>query len=196
MEALTGIIGKLGTFMSGTGGKAIGAIGAGDQFINNWMNQRKMNDYYKQQQMYQKHPGIAQNEITGMTQPLDQNLVASVTNQVKGDAATRGLADSPNIMAMLMGQALAPYNQQNMDQATRLWQSIHGQPPPFAPPANMSPLFSMLMRGNQSPNQVPDTSEIPSPVPGIIDWFMPGGDSSAGANDLSQWGLGPSQATA
>jgi hypothetical protein len=199
MEALSGIVNSIGGFMGGTGGKAIGGIGMVDQFINNWLAQRKQNDYINQQLKYQKNPKLATNEITGMTQPLDQNLTAAVSNQVQGNLGAQGLAESPNIMATVLAQALAPYNQQNQQYAQQLWQSIHGQPPPFPQPANMTPLWSMLMRGSGG-GSGGGGSDFSGPGD-FMNVLFPGGggggsDASTGAGDLFNWGLSDGQAAA
>jgi hypothetical protein len=45
--------------------------------------------------------------------PLDRALTQSVTNQVSGDLASRGLSQAPGILASTESQALAPFVQQN-----------------------------------------------------------------------------------
>jgi hypothetical protein len=209
MEAITNLISNIGGYLTnspaggfsgganwGNIGKVLGVAGLGDQFITNWLGQRKQNDYINQQLKYQKNPQLAQNEITRMTQPLDQNLVAAVSNQVQGNLGSQGLAESPNIMASVMAQALAPYNQQNMQQASQLWQSIHGQPPPMPGQANMNPLFAMLIRGFQNSNR--EGSPGTGTLGGLDNIFFPTTTpaDSSGAGDLFNWGLTPGQATA
>lgn len=195
MDALSSIFSRVGGFMSGNGGKLLGVAGLGDQFVENLIQQQKLNAYNNQQQQFQKNPTLAQNQITAMTQPLDQNLVASVTNQVQGNLGAQGLAESPNIMASVLGQALAPYNQQNSAQATQLWQAIHGQPPAFGQ-ANMNPLFAMLLRQNQGGNG----NFLPNNVANLDSVLFPSIGSSSGGSleigDLANWGLSDGQAAA
>lgn len=71
----------------------------------------------------------AYNDITKMTPeqmarqaaataaPLDRALTQSVTNQVSGDLASRGLSQAPGILASTESQALAPYAYQNYQAA-------------------------------------------------------------------------------
>jgi hypothetical protein len=49
--------------------------------------------------------------------PLDRALTQSVTNQVSGDLASRGLSQAPGILASTESQALAPYAYQNYQAA-------------------------------------------------------------------------------
>jgi hypothetical protein len=212
MDAISPLMSSIGGFFTnqdsgqfnwGNLGKVIGVAGLGDQFINNWMQNRAMNQYNKQQQMFQKNPTLAQNQITSMTQPLDQNLIAAVTNQVQGNLGAQGLAESPNIMASVMGQALAPYNQQNSAQATQLWEAIHGQPPMFGQ-ANMNPLFAMLLRGfgNNNQNNFRPPSQGTDSIMGLDNIMFPGGGGSSSGGgttnlgDLFNWGLPSGGATA
>ncbi len=216
MDALSSIFSNIGGFLTNSpagatglgawsGGpdwgnlaKTIGVAGLGDQFINNWLQQQKLNQYNAQQQQFQKNPLLAQNQITQMTQPLNQNLVAAVNNQVQGQLGSEGLAESPNIQASVLSQALAPFYQQNQTQATNLWEAIHGQPPAFGQ-SNMNPLFAMLLRGfgNNTGSNAPANS---NPLQYLIpQWNNPNtttSDPSLGANDLSNWGLSTGYANA
>jgi hypothetical protein len=56
-------------------------------------------------------------EASATAAPLDKALTESVTNQVSGDLASRGLSQAPGILASTESQALAPYAYQNYQAA-------------------------------------------------------------------------------
>ena len=200
MDALSGIMQSIGGFFSGPGGKALAGGGIIEQFIANWMAQRKQNDYINQQLKYQKNPQLMQNEITKLTQPLDQNLTAAVSNQVQGNLGAQGLSQSPNIQASVLAQALAPYAQQNQQIAAQEWYQLHGLPVQFPQQSNMMPLFRLLMNNNNSGG---GGTMLPSGTTsaGLDNILFPpsaGGsvDPNLGSNDLLNWGLATGQAAA
>jgi hypothetical protein len=218
MDALSSIFSNIGGFLtnspagaSGLGAwsggmdwgnlaKTLGVAGLGDQFVNNWMAQRAQNQYINSILGFQKNPQVMANQITSLTQPLNQNLVASVSNQVQGQLANQGLAESPAIQASVLAQALAPYQQQNQQLATQEWYNLHNLPIQFPQQANMTGLWRFLLGGNQQPGQVPGgiPMNIPgdSTVPNLLNlWNMPPSDPTLGGGDLFNFGLTPSAAS-
>lgn len=122
-------------------------------------------------------PGQLGTMVSGAEQPLDRSLINTVNNQVQADMASRGLAEAPGIFGATEAQALAPYQQQNQQTALQLILEKLGLPASTLQAlrsggggmANLSPLLQSLMKAfPQQTNQVPDTSNIPSPVPGIL----------------------------
>lgn len=94
--------------------------------------------------------------VNAATQPLNTGLIQSVGNQVQGDVASRGLAESPGVFASTESQALAPYEQQNQQLALQEVMQQLGLPIDYAQaylqglgnPTNLAPLMQLLMRQN------------------------------------------------
>lgn len=204
MDALSSIWSNIGGFLTnspaggwsggpawGNIGKTLGVAGLADQFINNWMINRSQNAYLNQQLKYQRNPQLMQNEITGLTRPLDANLVASVSNQVQGNLANQGLAESPAIQASILAQALAPYSQQNQQLAAEEWYRLHGLPVQFPQQANMTGLWRYLLGGNQQPQPAPYYQPQGPSLDALIGSPADYGAGSAGAGDLFNFGLQP-----
>ncbi len=113
--------------------------------IGNIMAQNKQNSALNRIDMYQKHPELAAAKISSLTQPLNAGLVSGVGNEVQGYLAERGLSQSPNITAGVLGQQLAPYMQQNQMTAEQLFQNLlNPAGAKYQQPANLSSLFSLF----------------------------------------------------
>ena len=117
-------------------------------------------------------PQQAAAQINSMTQPLNQQLIDSVTNPTQAYLAERGLSQAPGIQASAIAQGLAPYEQQNQQLASQSWQALNQlpfyAPQPGAPPgvnfpqtAGFGGIASLLM--NQP--RAPQSPLYPNPFP-------------------------------
>jgi hypothetical protein len=171
----------------------IGTAGAG--IAGNLMNAITRGQQVSQLQSAEKKlANLTPEQLSGMvakgTAPLNQNLLQNVGNLVQADVAGRGLAESPGVFAATESQALAPYQQQNQSTALQLVMKKLGLPIEYAdaiinavgPNANVGSILQTLMQMPQKSNLggVPDTSGIPSPVPGILDQIIQSGLTSGG----------------
>lgn len=91
---------------------------------------------------YQKQlAGMSPQQLSSMvnqaTQPLSQGLTQNVGNSVQASLAQRGLAQAPGIYAGELSQSLAPYYQQNQQQALQAVMAKLGLPLQATPPANL-----------------------------------------------------------
>jgi len=91
----------------------IGAVGTGGGIWNNIQNAQYQNKLRSLAQNPAKMMAYAQ----GFEKPLQAGLLKGVENQTQGYAAERGLATSPQIQQALVSQAIAPYLQQQQNQA-------------------------------------------------------------------------------
>jgi hypothetical protein len=133
--------------------------------------------------------------INQFVQPLNQNLITGINQQVAQQLASQGLAQSPGIMAASTAQALAPYEQQNQYQGANQYfteqglqtQDINSQlqagfqelglpisalnaikyPNLFPPPAQISPLITNSNVGGApgTTGSLPQTSAPGTTVP-------------------------------
>jgi hypothetical protein len=153
-----------------------GTAGAG--LFGNIMNSIQQGNVASQAEKNAKlTPAQLGSQVASATQPLDRNLTNAINNQVQGDMASRGLAEAPGIFAATEGQALAPFQQAEQDRALQLVLAKLGLPASTLAAlrsggggmANLSPLLQMIAKMfPQQTQQVPNTSDTPSPVPGII----------------------------
>ena len=75
-----------------------------------------------QQQQQQGTPQQVGSLINQYTQPLNAALTSNVWNQVQGQLGQMGMTQAPGVAAYNYAQALAPYYQQNVQQAANLMQ--------------------------------------------------------------------------
>jgi len=170
MDSIQGIIPLLGLGTAGAGitGNIMNAITRGQQTS-------------KLQSAEKNLANLSPEALSGMvskaTAPLNQNLVSSVGNLVQADVAGRGLAESPGVFAATESQALAPYQQQNQNTALQLVLQKLGLPIEYAnavinsvgPNADVGKILQSLMQMQKGGvGGVPNTSDIPSPTPGIL----------------------------
>lgn len=82
-------------------------------------------------------------QVAAMTQPLNDQLVQGVSNPVQAYLAERGLAQAPGVQAQTLAQALAPFEQQNIQTAQQGWLGLNQLPfyayPPTPPPGASFP---------------------------------------------------------
>lgn len=142
--------------------------------------------------------------VAGATQPLNQNLLNLVGNQVQADVASRGLAESPGTFAATESQALAPFQQQNQNTALQLILTKLGLPIEYAnavinsvgPNANVGGILQALMQlpgAGGTRGAFPGTSAsagTTSPVPDILQSLM-----NVNASTPSFPGLTPTDTT-
>jgi hypothetical protein len=83
-----------------------------------------------------KYANLTPEQLAGLVsraeQPLGQDLIEGVTNQVQADMATRGLSQAPGIFAATESQALAPYKLQEQQNALQLVMKQLGLPIEYA----------------------------------------------------------------
>ena len=91
----------------------IGAVGTGGGIWNNIQNAQ----YQNKLRSLASDPAKMMAYAKGFEQPLQAGLLKGVENQTQGYAAERGLATSPQIQQALVSQAIAPYLQQQQNQA-------------------------------------------------------------------------------
>lgn len=116
MEALTPIlqnISKVAQPVMGGMGVVSNLIGANRQ---NSIQQRAIQQQRELQQLA-SNPAAMSARVRAAEQPLSQNLVSNVGNEVQGYLAERGLGTSPQIAQSVMGQALAPYELESQKMA-------------------------------------------------------------------------------
>lgn len=161
-----------------------GSLGLGEigNIIQGIQRQRELSTLNNAQKtLANLTPAQLSARVNQATQPLATGLTQAVGNQVQGDVASRGLAESPGIFAATESQALAPYVQQNQQMALQEVMQQLGLPIEYAQaylqnlgqPTNLAPLMQLLMRqNNPSPSGtggggiVFNPSSWPSPSPG------------------------------
>lgn len=176
-------------------GKLAGAIGgftkahpqvlpaalAGGGFLSNWLQNRQRQQLFNEYEGMVSNPAELSAHISALEQPLSQALTQSVGNQAQAFLAQRGLAESPNIMAAVVSQALAPYEQQNQQLAANEYLNVLGLPASvLGRPSDLSPILEMLMplaRGTPS-----TAAPTPSTAPFISDSLSPDFLSAMGVN--------------
>jgi hypothetical protein len=180
------ILGKVGGFFK-SAAPAIEGVTAGAGLFGNLMNmiQRgKVTDQLKSAE--QKYADLTPEQLAGLVsraqQPLGQDLLQNVGNLVQADMATRGLAQAPGIFAATETQALAPYKLQQQQMALQLIMKQMGLPIEYAQAllqamggnTDVTPILKLLQGGGggETPNQVPDTSGIPSDTGKILEQII------------------------
>ena len=73
---------------------------------------------YNMQQNLQD-PNYVAKQIQKLQQPLSRNLVSGITKQVEGQAMERGLGGAPGLFQQALGEALAPYQFAEQNQAAQ-----------------------------------------------------------------------------
>lgn len=191
------------------------SIGAG--FLGNWLANRHYNSvqdaYMNLLKNYRNlSPAEVSAGIRSMVQPLNMGLQQSVGNAVQGQLASRGLSQAPGIYEATLAQALAPYAQQNLQNAQQAYFQMKGlplnvqfpwgsvqRPQPF----DISGAIQNIMNGAGDPGltlHLPGTPSMPDPTPPFAGWptgVIPGLPPAAGpfnggspAFDPTNWGAG------
>ena len=198
MEAL----GSLTQFLSSGAGSSLFKIGelglTGAGLAGNISAEKQQQDAYnlaKKQEQTLPDPTALAKQVSAATQPLNAGLVQGVENTVSGNLAEQGLSQAPGIQAATLAQALAPFEQQNQQQALQLVLTRLGLPLSYIQTmlanqpkqTNLSPLLALLTRQNNpsptgtggstslsTPNDFlnltyPQTSQAPPPDTGGFD---------------------------
>ncbi len=139
MEGLTGLFSNpmFSKLLQG------GVLGAGE--VGNILEERKRLQYQNFVMDLLKHPEKLAAMAAKIQQPLNNGLVQAVDNRVQGDMASRGLSQAPGIFAASESQALAPYVQQNQNEAMNAVLQSLGMPAgSFQQPQNLSGIMSLF----------------------------------------------------
>lgn len=187
---MSDLLNNIGSFFSSGAGKGIetlaglGATGAGLAGNISADQQRSAAAKSAQANMNLTPAQLAQ-QVGQATQPLNSQLVQSVTGNVNANQQEMGLSQAPGLTAQAVASGLAPYEQQNQQNAMQLVMQKLGLPAEFArtipPNANMSQLLALLMKGNNvpgtpaTPNPMGFQTTGPTPPPQTTDANTPGG---------------------
>ena len=157
---------------------------------------------YENAQQMNKARGIVddprkfQQFAAGYTRPLAAGVMQGVTNAAQGQAAERGLAESPAQEQQIVAQAIAPYIQQNQQQgqqdalaALGLMVNGAGSNPNAGSQLtsgldSLSQWYQLHQAQKNAGNQVPYVSPVPDTAPQI-----PYEDPNQGV-DLTGWSFG------
>jgi len=168
-------IGKIGSSIGGAFTKSpLGFIGTGIGAVSNFLKSRQQNKYLQDQINYQKFlrslstdPAKMAQYISGFEKPLSKGLTSAVGNEAQAFGAERGLSTSPQIMAEIESQALAPYQMQEQQQAINAAMSSLGMPagtpqfPSDGGQTDLTSLIKMLLGGKQDVNTL-DNIKMPA----------------------------------
>jgi len=169
-------IGKIGSSIGGAFTKSPAAfIGTGIGAVSNFLKSRQQNKYLQDQINYQKFlrslstdPAKMAKYISEFEKPLSKGLTSAVGNEAQAFGAERGLSTSPQIMAEIESQALAPYQQRSQEDAISAAFNALGMPsatPQFPAGGGQTDLTSLLkmLEGGGAP-QVNTLSNINMPA--------------------------------
>ena len=154
---MAGTLGNIGSFFSSGTGKGLeslaglGATGAG-LYGNISADQQRAAAAKQAQANMNLTPAQLSAQVNAATQPLNAGLVQAVTGQTNANLAEQGLSEAPGHIAQATAQGLAPYEQQNQQNALQLVMQKLGLPAQLlqsiGPNANLSQLLALLMRQN------------------------------------------------
>jgi len=185
MDSISSIFGNIGSWLgSGSGGSAPGwqqaltggMFGAGE--VGNIIEEQKRASYQNFVMNLLKNPQQLAAMAQKIAQPLSAGLTQSVGNQVQGNLAERGLAQSPGIFGSTLAQSLAPYQQANYNAALQTVMSSLGLPAgTFQQPQNLSGLLQQFLQSTRPQSGLPvlSTSNAPFIEGGSIPQFNPPG---------------------
>lgn len=109
---------NIGQFFNSNGGKALeGGAVAGTGLVQNIMANRQAEQKQKFVQDLITNPAKFSSYVQSFEKPLAQGLTSDISRQTDAYGAERGLGSSPAIMKDVYAQALAPYIQQQQQQA-------------------------------------------------------------------------------
>jgi hypothetical protein len=137
MDAITSTLSDIGGAGSGDNGwmsgiqKLLGGFGVVNNLIQSQRAQGQLGTAdARSRQLFQllNNPAAFRARISQLTAPLDQNLTRGVTDTTLADLSQRGLdpRSAPGIATSAVAQALAPYEQENIQQAVNLLMSQYG----------------------------------------------------------------------
>ena len=179
-------LGKIFTNPASAGGGAnwgnIAKTGlSGFGLIGNILAQKKQEDALNRISYYQKNPAAAAAMVRSLTQPLSLGLTQDVGNNVQGYLAERGLNQSPNITAEVLSQSLAPYQQQNQQQALQeFYNLLNPAGATYGKPMDLTSLMSLFKPLPASSTPAPGTTAGTTPPTFPTDSFSyPGVDPNA-----------------
>jgi len=169
-DAIASIGSSLGSVFGGSGGlgNLLKTIITGTGLVGNFINQRQQQGALNTELMYQKNPALAAQKIASLEQPLSQGLTQEVGNSTQGYLAERGLAESPQMSQAVLGQALAPYVQQNQNTAMQeFFGLLNPAGAKFPQNTNLASLFSLFNKNPypQFPTTAGGTGATPPFVP-------------------------------
>lgn len=187
----------LSSIFTGTGGGAAGTLGNISKILGlgstayNLYNSYQQNQYQNWLRSMSQDPKKFNAYAQQFVQPLNAGLTSGVANQAQAYLASRGLSSSPQISEQVEAQAIAPYIQQNQNQAYQdalqaLGLGGGAKSPNISSSNPLSSLFSTI--GNSSnPYQVLLNAQGPTnlsteqpslettipemPQVGLQDWF-------------------------
>lgn len=173
--------------------------GAGSSLIGNIMANRSRNavlsaEMAQMSKLSKLTPAQITQGISAIEQPLSGNLIKTLTNNVQGQMAERGLSQAPGIFAQSIASAEAPYAVQEQQLAQdaffkQLGLPISARPSPFGPypqTSNTNQLWQALFQRYmtpQGPSETPMAGNDPTVANLVAQWNTPNfGGGSSGLN--------------
>lgn len=147
------LLSSVGSFFNGAGGTTATALaGLGSNIFSGVQNFQQQGRYNSAQSYLNnliQNPAAFAAAQQKYTQPLNQGLVSTITNQTNAQLAERGLGGSSAITQATLAQALAPYVQQNQQAGQQALLSSLGMIPGLKPSggsgfANISKILAQL----------------------------------------------------
>jgi len=178
MNSIGSILSSIGSAASSGGGALLGditkdplkaaALGlAGAGTISNYLQQGQQDAL--RNKILGQTPASTAAAIHGLEQPLSSGLISGVENQAQGYLGERGLNESPAVTTEVVSQALAPYLQQQQQQAASEYESMlssQENPGLFSAPSNTSALWQLILGGAPAtankPGATPPQSSTPT----------------------------------
>lgn len=171
MDSIGSVFGKLGGLIKGHPSQALGAGLGIPAIISQYQSAKQQNQYIQSmlnlmKQYQSMTPGDVSAGVAALEKPLDQSLINSVTNPTQAFLAERGLTQAPGIAQQELSTNLAPFANQNIQNAINEFFQMKGLPIQagsagsyaFAPrqPQSLQGILSMLM-GPQKAQSVGST---------------------------------------
>jgi len=114
---------------------------------------------------YSKHPEAISAMETQFEKPLDQGLIKGTENVVNASMAEQGLSQAPGIQSQVLGQALAPYKQNEQQMAIMEVFKALGLPAEALQSLQMMKnpgQLAMMLKGILPQQTPPATAPVPS----------------------------------
>lgn len=180
-------ISNVGQWFSKNAGTVVPGALAGGGFLSNWLANRRNQQRQNFLTNLAENPAAMSKYVAGFQKPLAAGLTQNVGNQVQGYLGERGLSGTPGVSADVLTQALAPFQQQEQQQAIQEAMGALGNVPgkfgsvPGSSTSNLSGILAMLMKGLK-----PGASSPVASIPGNQDTGLtfPSGGGSGGPFDL------------
>ncbi|HEV2521033.1 MAG TPA: hypothetical protein VGT24_01520 [Candidatus Acidoferrales bacterium] len=169
----------LQTILTGAGG------------LESLLAEKKKSDILNQYLDLANNPAKSEAKIASLVQPLNGSLEKSVENSVQGYLGSRGLSESPQISEAVLSQSLAPYEQQNIQNAIDEYYRSLGlglnaeqKNMPFEPD------LSKLLASLQSPPNPSSIGALPTSTtnPDVWSEIFSLGDAGSSGSDFSSVG--------